>query len=66
MSTSSEHLPLEEMIQTAVLRERKRDVGMVLAAYGVCKLSGQEAAARVLDALATKMENEDGWGAEEG
>jgi hypothetical protein len=61
MSTSSDHLPLEEMIETAVKRERKRDVGMVLEAFGVCKLSGQEAAARVLDALATKMEQEDGW-----
>ncbi len=61
MSTSSEHLKVEEVIQEAVMRERRRDVGMVLAAYGVCKLSGQEAACRVLDALATKMEQEDGW-----
>jgi hypothetical protein len=61
MSTSSEHLKVEEVIQEAVMRERRRDVGLVLAAYGVCKLSGQEAAARVLDALATKMEQEDGW-----
>ncbi len=61
MSTNSDHATLEEMIKNAVKRERKRDVGMVLAAFGVCKLSGQEAAARVLDALATKMEQEDGW-----
>ncbi len=61
MSTNTDHETLEEMIETAVRRERKRDVGMVLAAFGICKLSGQEAAARVLDALATKMEQEDGW-----
>lgn len=65
MSTTSDHLPLEEMIEAAVQRERKRDVGMVLEAYGICKLSGQEAAARVLDSLATKMENEDGWGGQD-
>lgn len=61
MSTNTDHQTIEEMIESATMRERKRDVGMVLAAYGVCKLSGQEAAARVLDALATRMEQEDGW-----
>ncbi len=60
-------IPVEisESAKTATEQERKRCVGMVLAALGVCQLSGQEAAARVLDALATKMENEDGWGGED-
>lgn len=56
-------IPVEisESAKAATELERKRCVGMVLNAYGICKLSGQEAAARVLDALATKMEQEDGW-----
>ncbi len=61
MSTSSDHEPLEEVIERAVQNERRRCVGIVLSAFGVCRLSGQEATARVLDALATKMEQNDGW-----
>lgn len=62
MSSSSDHQSFEEMIKNAVARERRRDVGMVLAAFGVAKLSGHEETARILDRLATKMEQEDGWG----
>jgi hypothetical protein len=65
MSTTTSSENFEEMIENAIKRERKRAVGLVLSAYGVCKLSGQEAACRVLDALATKIENEDGWGGED-
>lgn len=63
MSTTTASENFEEMIQNAVMRERKRCIGLTLAAFGVCKLSGQEAAARVLDGLATKMEHED-WNGE--
>jgi hypothetical protein len=66
MSATSDHEPIEEMIQNATMRERRRCVGMTLAALGVCKLSGHDETARVLDALATKMENDDGWGGSEG
>ena len=66
MSTSHDHQPIEELIESAVQRERRRCVGMVLAALGVCRLSGHEESARILDALATKMENEDGWGGSNG
>ncbi len=62
MSSTSDHLNVEELIEAAVQKERRRAVGMVLNAYGICKLAGQESTARVLDALATKIENEDGWG----
>jgi hypothetical protein len=65
MSTNTDHQTIEESIEAARNKERKRCVGMVLNAFGVCKLSGQEAACRVLDALATKMEQEDGWGGED-
>jgi hypothetical protein len=65
MSTNSDHATLEEMIENAVQRERRRDVGMVLAALGICRMSGRDDAARMLDALATKMEQEDGWGGTE-
>jgi hypothetical protein len=65
MSTSADHEPIEELIENAVQRERRRCVGMTLAALGVCRLSGRADAARMLDALATKMEQEDGWGGED-
>lgn len=59
MSASAEHLPIEEMIDASVQRERRRCVGLVLAAFGVAKLSGFEGTARILDALANRMEHED-------
>ncbi len=65
MSTTTGGENFEEMIDQAVKRERRRAVGMVLAAYGNCKLSGQDACARILDALATKIEQDDGWGGED-
>lgn len=65
MSTNTDHRTIEEMIESSVQRERRRCVAMVLTAYGVCKSSGMDTAARILDALATKMENEDGWGGED-
>lgn len=59
MSTTSGHGTVEELIEQAVKRERARNVGLVLSAYGVCKLAGNEQAAEVLDALATRMETND-------
>ena len=52
-------IPVE--IKLAVEEERRRIIGIVLAEYGVWKLSGEERIARILDALATKLEHgEDG------
>ncbi len=65
MSTNSDHSTIEEQLAEARTKERRRCVGMVLNAFGIAKLSGHEETARVLDALATKMENEDGWGGED-
>ena len=65
MSTNTDHEPLEEMIRNAVQRERRRCVGMTLQVLGVCRMSGRDESARMLDALATKMEQEDGWGGED-
>jgi hypothetical protein len=59
MSTNSDHSTIEELIANAMLKERRRNVGMVLAAYGLCKLAGELYTADVLDALATKMEHDD-------
>ncbi len=65
MSTNTDHETIEEALKSATQKERARCVGMVLNAYGLCKLSGQDAAARILDALATKIEQDD-WPGEEG
>lgn len=65
MSTNTDHKTTEELITAAARKERRRCVGMVLNAFGICRLAGHESTARVLDALATKMEQEDGWGGED-
>ncbi len=46
-----------EAEKSAVDRERRRCVGVVLAEYATWKLSGEERIAAVLDALATKLEH---------
>ena len=59
MTTTSGALKIEELIESAVQRERKRCVGLVLNAFGVNRLGGHEHTARILDALATQMELDD-------
>jgi len=48
---------LEAVVMKAVERERRRCVGIVLADYGVWRLSGEERIAAILDGLATKLEH---------
>lgn len=57
MSTNSDHETIEELLLTAARTERRRIIGMVLAEYGVYKLSGEERIAHALDALALKIEH---------
>lgn len=47
----------EAAIQQAIAQERRRCVGLVLSEFGVCKLAGAEGCARILDALANRMEH---------
>ena len=53
---------ITDAIKLATHIERQRNVAIVRAAYGVCRLSGHEATARILDALASKMESDDSEG----
>ncbi len=52
--TESEH---RDLIVGAVNAERRRLIGIVLAAYGQAKLAGADSLAHALDGLATEMEN---------
>jgi hypothetical protein len=52
---------LEHLIDDTIQHERKRCVRITLEAARVADLSGQFAAARILHALAQKMEQNDGW-----
>jgi len=52
---------LENLIDDTIQHERKRCVRITLEAARVADLSGQFAASRILYALATKMEQEDGY-----
>ena len=55
----SNNYTLEEVVGKALEQERRRCVGIVLAEYATWKLSGEERIARILDALATKLEHPD-------
>lgn len=57
MSSNSDHETVEESIVNARLTERRRIVGILLNAYGIYQLSGQESIAHALDALVTTIEN---------
>lgn len=48
---------VEDVVAMAIDQERRRCVGIVLGEYATWKLSGEERIARVLDALATKLEH---------
>jgi len=48
-----------QRIEGAVLEERKRIIGLILAEYGRRASAGELAIAKALDALATKIEHGD-------
>ncbi len=57
MSTNSDHETIEELLLRAAYAERRRIIGIILAEYGVYKLSGDESIARALDRLALVIEH---------
>lgn len=59
MSTNTDHETIEELLRSAVEKERRRCIGVILNAYGLYQLSGQETIARALDALAVQIEHPD-------
>ena len=65
MSADTDHEPFEKLIENAVQHERRRCVGMTLRVLGICRMSGRDECARMLDALATRMEQDDGYGGED-
>lgn len=57
MSTNSDHETIEESLVHVARAERRRIIGIILAEYGLYKLSGEDRIARALDALALKIEH---------